>query len=310
MNTGTQMTSLTTIENDAAKVMEFYDFCKESYDEMVSDLNLLYKGKYSRTRRKEVCKNILECKTKRNQIIEYIETQRNSGPKRNLDVLMTEVTVKKMLSQQNYQDEDAIKHWFYTLYPEFTPNEIADRHETVTHQIGQREVDNYQYNQELMCHAEHWLEFYDYNLVDFEIEMARDLYRSMSQFMYDGLTARMCFTAIKSIHGDQTRKIIDDILKTDKMQIEDDELRQALQIVRKKYKCKAGSVHENMEFVKQLFVSNWDEFTVKEIKDAAKKFYFATVINGADNDNSDDISVIEIEDDEYCQPSKKVKLIK
>ncbi|KAG4073800.1 hypothetical protein HA402_001024 [Bradysia odoriphaga] len=298
------MIALNAMEQDAAKIVEYHDFSQSNQNKMVEDMNLCHKGKYSRSVRREIFKTILECETKKKQILEYIEAERKSSVE-NLETAMTDELVEKVLAEQNHHDEDSIKYWFYRLHPSFSPTEIIERHEAALASISQREIDHYEHREELRLHAEHWMEYYGFNVEDFEVEIARELYRSMVELMYDGLTARMCIKIVRDIYSDQTsaRLRIDKKLETEKLPINDDELRETLQKVRTKFKFDKGSEDEEEAFVKELFVENWDDFTISEIKELVTTFYAEekeTVgsTTKEQSDKSDSVCLIDSEDND------------
>ncbi|XP_037046899.1 calsequestrin-2-like [Bradysia coprophila] len=293
------MITLNALEQDAAKILEYHDFKQSNQNQMVEDMNFCHKGKYSRSVRREIFKTILEDDTKKQEILDYIEVKRKSANK-NLELVMTDELVEKIIAEHNHHDDDSTKYWFYHLHPSYSPIEIIERHEAAIASISQREIDHYEHREELIKCGEHWMEYYEFNLLDFEVEIARDLYRSMVELMYDGLTARMCIKILQDIHSDQTsaRLRIDKKLEADKTPIDDDDLRETLQKVRKKFKFETGSEDEEEAFVKELFVENWDDFTINEIKELVTAFYAEE--KGTDGSISEEKSesVVVIDDDD------------
>lgn len=183
---------LTVFEIDAARMLDFHNYDKKNINEMAADLRNWHDDFPMYQNSLERFENLTASKV--NQLKLYVQDLRSKARvPGNLRTIMTEDKVEKKLKELDYDDYEAIKEWFYELFPSpFTREHITQRHEKAVKRFCKRKLRalNEFDAEQLMREAALWAEYHEWDWDNCQEEMVQDLFESINNLKH--LVGRRC----------------------------------------------------------------------------------------------------------------------
>lgn len=128
----------------ASRFLSYYCFDKEYISYMLNDMMMMeYLHKYDRAKCEKLLNDILEDpvlveKMKDAIAFDFVAFKELGKVVREATLwsLMPQSKIKENLNYTGYLDRDAIRAWYYHMYPKFTPTEVIMHHQNLLENIG------------------------------------------------------------------------------------------------------------------------------------------------------------------------------